>query len=135
MHAISLLASPKCKVSTLETIAYSGITACCYFIWKCDFDIGCKLLGILQSQSSFMATVNRVILPVMSNILQDLETNSLLVSYDGIMLMVVVGFRPLFLLAKFISLTSSQIKSSFGNHFIPATFIFSPSSENDSDRS
>ena len=82
-----------------------------------------------------MATVNRVILPVMSNILQDLETNSLLVSYDGIMLMVVVGFRPLFLLAKSISLTSSQIKSSFGNHFIPATFIFSPSSENDSDRS
>ena len=82
-----------------------------------------------------MATVNRVILPVMSNILQDLETNSLLVSYDGIMLMVVVGFRPLFLLAKFISLTSSQIKSSFGNHLIPATFIFSPSSENDSDGS
>ena len=63
-----------------------------------------------------MATVNRVILPVMSNILQDLETNSLLVSYDGIMLMVVVGFRPLFLLAKFISLTSSQIKSSSVMH-------------------
>ena len=58
--------------------------------------------------------MNRVILPVMSNILQALETNSLLVRYDGIMLMVVVGFRPLFLLAKFISLTSSQITSSFG---------------------
>ena len=82
-----------------------------------------------------MATVNRVILPVISNILQALETNSLLVSYDGIMLMVVAGFRPLFLLAKFISLTSSQITSSFGNHFILATFIFSPSSDNDSDGS
>ena len=82
-----------------------------------------------------MATVNHVILPVMLNILQALKTNSLLVSYDGIMLMVVVGFRPLFLLAKFILLTSSQITTSFGNHFIPATFIFSPLSDNDSDGS
>ena len=79
-----------------------------------------------------MAAVNGVTLPVMSNISQTLETQSLLVSFDGIMLMVVVGFCPLIFLAKFMSLMSSEMASSFGNHFIPATFMLSPSSDHDS---
>ena len=79
-----------------------------------------------------MAAVNGVILPVMPNISQTLETQSLLVSFHGIMLMVVVGFHPLIFLAKFISLMSSEIMSSFKKHFIPATFMLSPSSDNHS---
>ena len=68
----------------------------------------------------------------MSNISQTLETGSLLVSFDGIMLLVVVVFHPLFFLAKFISIMSSEMTPSFGNSFIPATFMLSPSSDNDS---
>ena len=79
-----------------------------------------------------MAAVNGVILPVTSNISQTLETQSLLVSFDGIMLMFVVGFHPLIFLAKVVSLMSSEMTSSFGNHFIPATFMLSPSPDNDS---
>ena len=77
-----------------------------------------------------MAAVNGVTLPVMSNTSQTLEIQSLLVSFDGIMLLVVVGFRHLIFLAKFISLMSSEVTSSFGNHFISATFTLSPSSYN-----
>ena len=79
-----------------------------------------------------MAAVNGVILPAMSNISQTLETQFLLVSFDGIMLLALVGFRPLIFLAKFISLMSSEMTSSFGNHFIPTTFLLSRSSDNDS---
>ena len=79
-----------------------------------------------------MAAVNGVTLPVISNTSQTLETQSLLVSFDGIMLLVVVGFRPLIFLEKFISSMSSEMMSSFGNHFIPATFMLSSSSDNDS---
>ena len=79
-----------------------------------------------------MSAVNGVILPTMSNISQTSETQSLLVSFDGIMLFVVIGFCPLIFLAKFISLMSSEMTSAFGNHFIPATFMLSPSSDNDS---
>ena len=42
-----------------------------------------------------MAAVHGVILPVMSNISQTLETLSLLVSFDGIMLLAKAGFCPL----------------------------------------
>ena len=79
-----------------------------------------------------MAAVNGVILPVMSNITQILETQLLLVSFDGIMLLVLAGCRLFIFLAKFISLMSSEMASSFGNHFIIALFMFSPSSDNDS---
>ena len=79
-----------------------------------------------------MAAVNVVILPVMSNISHTLETESLLVSFDGIILLVVVGFHPIIFLAKFIFLMSSKMTSSLGNHLIPATFMLLPSSDNDS---
>ena len=79
-----------------------------------------------------MAAVNGVILPVMSNSTQILETQLLLVSFDGIMLLVLAGCRLFIFLAKFISLMSSEMASSFGNHFIIALFMFSPSSDNDS---
>ena len=79
-----------------------------------------------------MAAVNGVILPVMSNITQILETQLLLVSFDGIMLLVLAGCHLFIFLAKFISLMSSEMASSFGNHFIIALFMFSPSSDNDS---
>ena len=79
-----------------------------------------------------MAAGNGVILPVMSNISQTLETQSLLVSFDGIILLVVVGFYPLISLAKFLFLMSHEMTSSFGNHFIPATFMLLPSSGNGS---
>ena len=79
-----------------------------------------------------MAAVNGVILPVMSNITQILETQLLLVSFDGIMLLVLAGCRLFIFLAKFISLMSSEMASSFWNHFIIALFMFSPSSDNDS---
>ena len=59
-----------------------------------------------------MSAVNGIILPAMSNISQTLETQSLLVSFDGIMLFVVVGFCPLIFLARFISLMSSEMTSS-----------------------
>ena len=49
-----------------------------------------------------MAAVNGVNLAMMSNISQTLETQSLLVSFDGMMLLVVVDFRPFIFLAKFI---------------------------------
>ena len=42
-----------------------------------------------------MAAAKGVILPVISNISQTLKTQSPLVSFDGIMLLVVVGFHPL----------------------------------------
>ena len=77
-----------------------------------------------------MAAVNGVILLVMSNISQTLETQYLLVSFDSIMLMAVIGFRHLIFLVKFISLMSSEMTSSFGNYFIPATFMLSSSSDN-----
>ena len=79
-----------------------------------------------------MAAVNGAILPVMSNVSQTLETQSPLVSFDGIMLLVLVGFRPLIFLAKFISLMSSETTLSFGNYFIPAAFMLLPSLDNDS---
>ena len=44
-----------------------------------------------------MVAVNGVILPVISNTSQMLETQSPLVSFDGIILLIVVGFRPLIL--------------------------------------
>ena len=47
-----------------------------------------------------MAAVNGVILPVMSNSSQTLERQSLLVSFDGIMLVVAVDFCPLFFFSK-----------------------------------
>ena len=77
-----------------------------------------------------MAAVNGVILLVMSNISQTLETQYLLVSFDSIMLMAVIGFRHLIFLVKFISLMSSEMTSSFGNYFIPAIFMLSSSSDN-----
>ena len=79
-----------------------------------------------------MAAVNGVISPVMLNISQILETQSLLVSFDCIMLLVVLGFRPLIFLAKLIPLMSSETTSSFWNHFIPATFMLLLSSDKDS---
>ena len=88
--------------------------------------------GCGSCRSSVKAAVNGVILTVMSNISETLETQSLLVSFDGIMLLILVGFHPRIFLAKFISLMSSEMASSFMNHFIPATFILSPSSGNDS---
>ena len=77
-----------------------------------------------------MAAVNGVILLVISNISQTLETQYFLVSFDSIMLMAVIGFRHLIFLVKFISLMSSEMTSSFGNHFISATFMLSSSSDN-----
>ena len=79
----------------------------------------------MSIQFSFMAVVNGVILPVISNILDFRNT----VSSCEICLL---GVCPLIFLEKFISLMSSGMMSSSGNHFIPATFMLSPLSDNDS---
>ena len=79
-----------------------------------------------------MEAVNGVILAVISNTSQTLETQSLLVSFDGIILLVTFGFRPVIFLARFISLMSSEMTSFFGEHFFSATCMLLPSSGYDS---